>query len=139
MNKGSNIFMKLIVLFTVIPLIELYILFNIAQYTGWVNTILLVLLTGITGAYLAKKEGRQIIHKIQKELSENRVPGEELINGLCVLVGGALLLTPGIITDLLGFSLILPFFRAIYKRLVKEKFKTMINRGNVHIFYNDDK
>lgn len=137
MRKSGNIFTKLILLFTIIPLIELYVLFKIAEITSWSHTFLIVILTGVTGAYLAKKEGRQIISRIQMEVSASRVPGEELINGLCVLIGGALLLTPGIITDILGFSLILPFTRLIYKNWVKVMLKKMISKGNVNIYYND--
>jgi UPF0716 protein FxsA len=124
-------------LFTIVPLFELYLLFKIAKFTSWSSTFLLVISTGVIGAYMAKKEGKQIIIRIQNEIGVGRVPGEELINGLCVLIGGALLLTPGILTDILGFSLIIPFTRLMYKRRIKELLKNMINRGNVNIYYND--
>lgn len=135
--RRSNIFTKLILLFTIVPLFELYLLFKIAKFTSWSSTFLLVISTGVIGAYMAKKEGKQIIIRIQNEIGVGRVPGEELINGLCVLIGGALLLTPGILTDILGFSLIIPFTRLMYKRRIKELLKNMINRGNVNIYYND--
>lgn len=137
MNRRGNLFTKLVLLFTVIPFVELYVLIKIAEVTSWGYTILLILITGIAGAYLAKQEGRQIISRIKREISEGRVPGEELINGLCVLIGGALLLTPGIITDALGFSLIIPITRDLYKRWIRVKFKNMINRDSVHIYYDD--
>ena len=126
--KKQSIFTKLVLLFTVMPLVELYVLIEIANITSWSHTILLVIGTGILGAYLAKREGRQIISRIQNELSVGHLPGEELINGLCVLIGGALLLTPGILTDIIGFTLIIPVTRIIYKKWLKEKFSNKIQR-----------
>lgn len=129
---------KLILLFTVIPIIELFLLFRIAKLTSATVAILLVLLTGIAGAYLAKAEGRSIIKKIQADLQQGRMPANELINGLCVLVGGALLLTPGIITDLIGFSLVIPFTRSLFKDLLKEKMEKMLKEGQVNLYYHRD-
>ncbi|WP_243115087.1 FxsA family protein [Natranaerovirga pectinivora] len=126
--KKQNIFTKLVLLFTVMPLVELYVLIEIASKTSWGYTILLVITTGIIGAYMAKSEGKQIISRIQNELSTGHLPGEELINGLCVLIGGALLLTPGILTDIIGFTLIIPVTRIIYKRWIREKFSNKIQR-----------
>ena len=127
---------KLILLFTVTPLVELYVLFKVAEVTSAWATIGLVLITGIAGAYLAKSEGRMILTKIKMELNSGRVPGNELLNGLCVLVGGALLLTPGLITDILGFSLVIPGTREAFKAVVKRKFKGMIEKGDINIrFY----
>lgn len=130
-----NLFMKLVLLFTTVPLVELYLLFQIAQLTSWLWTFMLVIATGMAGAYLAKSEGKGILGRIQMELSQGRIPGEELVNGLCVLVGGVLLLTPGIITDILGFTLIIPDTRNLYKKYLKRKFADMIRRGNVNIYF----
>lgn len=127
---------KLILLFTLTPAVELYILFQIAKVTSLGTTILLVILTGIAGAYLAKSEGRLIINKIKMEINQGRMPGNELINGLCVLIGGALLLTPGIITDVIGFSLVIPITRSVFKAYIKKKFESMIREGQVHFYYN---
>lgn len=131
--KSRNIFTRLVLLFTIIPLIEIFVLFKIAELTNWGHTILLVALTGIIGAYLAKKEGRQIILKIQEQLRMSKMPTEELINGLCVLIGGALLLTPGIFTDMIGFSLILPSSRVLYKIYITKQFNKIINRNIIDL------
>ena len=128
-------FMKLLLLFTITPLVELYILFKVSDITGPLATVLLVLLTGIAGAYLAKSEGRMIIRKIKLQLNSGEIPGNELLNGLCVLIGGALLLTPGLLTDILGFSLVLPGVREIFKGFLKVKFKKMIDEGNINIHF----
>lgn len=134
-SKGKNIFGRLVLLFTLVPIIELYILFQIAKYTSWLTTIVLVITTGIAGAYLAKKEGRGILRRINSDLREGRLPGEELVNGLCVLVGGALLLTPGILTDIAGFTLIIPLTRNIFKGYLKNMFRKMIESGNVNVVF----
>ncbi|MTI69690.1 MAG: FxsA family protein [Firmicutes bacterium] len=126
---------KLILLFTITPIVELYILFQLADVTSPLTTVGLVLITGIAGAYLAKSEGRLILSKIKLELNSGRVPGNQLLNGLCVLIGGALLLTPGIITDILGFTLVIPGTREIYKSIIKRKFKRMIEEGNINIYF----
>jgi UPF0716 protein FxsA len=126
---------KLILLFTITPIVELYILIELSQVTSVLTTIGLVLVTGIAGAYLAKSEGKIILTRIKLELSEGRMPGNELLNGLCVLIGGALLLTPGLITDILGFTLVLPGTREIYKAIIKKKLRNMLDRGNIDIHY----
>lgn len=130
MKKHGNLFTKLILLFTVVPVIELFILFKLASYTNWLATIGLVILTGIAGAHLAKKEGRQIISEIKYQLSEGNMPGEQMVNGLCVLIGGVLLLTPGILTDAFGFTLLIPVTRSFYKQFIMDKFKKIIERGS---------
>lgn len=127
---------KLILLFTLTPIVELFILFKIVEVTSGLTTMLLVLLTGIAGAYLAKSEGKIIITRIKSEINQGTMPGNELINGLCVLIGGALLLTPGIITDIIGFSLVIPMTRLIFKKYIKRKFESVIKEGQVHFHYN---
>ena len=129
---------KLIVLFTAIPIIELMLLLRINQYIGFGYTILLVFMTGVIGAFLAKQQGRGIFHRIKYDMKKGQMPGDELVNGLCVLIGGALLLTPGIITDLVGFSLVIPVTRQQLKQGIKRKMRQMIREGTVHVHYHKD-
>lgn len=126
---------RLILLFTVTPIVELFLLLELSKITSVWTTIGIVLVTGIVGASLAKSQGKLIITKIRVELNEGRMPGDQLINGLCVLVGGALLLTPGIITDILGFSLVVPGTREIFKDIVKKMFSKKLQDGNIGIHY----
>ncbi|MBS3995143.1 MAG: FxsA family protein [Alkaliphilus sp.] len=128
-------FMKLILLFTMTPVVELAILFKINEYIGLGYTIAIVLLTGLVGAYMAKSQGRAILSRIRLEMQEGRMPGDELLNGLCVLVGGVLLLTPGILTDSLGFILVFPITRQMMKIHIKRKLKDMIEEGKVNLFF----
>jgi UPF0716 protein FxsA len=131
--------LRLILLFTLLPIIELALLLRINQSIGIFYTMLLVIITGIAGAWLAKSEGRSIISRIRVEMGQGRMPGDELVNGLCVLIGGAFLLTPGIITDISGFFLIFPFTRSFIKSLIKTKMRQMIREGSVNVYYNKDK
>lgn len=126
---------KLILLFTLVPIIELALLLKLNTYIGLGYTLLIVLITGIVGAYLAKQQGRGILQNIRLEMSQGRMPGDELVNGLCVLIGGAFLLTPGLMTDTAGFILVIPFTRAVIKRVIKARLKSMIEEGTFTFFY----
>ena len=119
-------FGRLLILFIIIPLVELYLLVVVGARVGLPATILLVILTGAWGAYLAKSQGYSILARIQAETAAGRVPTEELIDGLLVLIGGIVLLTPGLLTDLAGFCLMLPGFRAIIRERVKKKFASQV-------------
>lgn len=127
--------MKLILLFTITPLAELTILFKLSDSIGFGYTLGIVLFTGILGAYLAKSQGKQILFRIKYEMNEGRMPGDQLINGLCVLIGGAMLLTPGILTDTVGFLLVIPVTREVVKIYLKEKLSNMIREGNTNIYF----
>jgi UPF0716 protein FxsA len=127
--------MRLILLFTVVPLVELAILFKLNHYIGLGYTLGIVIFTGVLGAYLAKSQGNQILLRIRMDMGEGRMPGDELINGLCVLIGGAMLLTPGILTDTTGFILVIPATRHVVKIYIKNKLKKMIDEGRVNFYF----
>ncbi len=117
---------RLIILFITIPLVEIILLIWVSTRTHWSSTLILVILTGAWGAYLAKSQGYSILAKIQAETAAGRVPTAELIDGLLVLIGGIVLLTPGLLTDLAGFCLMIPGFRAIIRERVKKKFASQV-------------
>lgn len=118
-------FARLAVLFVAVPFIELYLLLELTNYTGSaVATFGLVIFTGILGAWLAKQQGLSTLRRIQQATAEGRMPGKELVDGGMILVAGALLLTPGILTDAFGFSLLMPPCRAVYRKLLKRAFPT---------------
>ena len=117
---------RLIILFITIPLVEIILLIWVSPRTHWSSTLMLVILTGAWGAYLAKSQGYSILARIQAETAAGRVPTKELIDGLLVLIGGIVLLTPGLLTDLAGFCLMLPGFRAIIRERVKKKFASQV-------------
>jgi UPF0716 protein FxsA len=126
-------FFTLFLIFAVIPLIELGILIKIGTVIGTLNTITLVILTAAIGAYMVRMEGIGVLSRIQHNMQEGQFPAEELINGAMVLVAGALLLTPGVCTDVIGFLMVIPVSRNVIKRLIKRYIEKKISSGNIHI------
>lgn len=116
-------FARLVLLFITVPLIEVYLLLRLNEYTGNVmTTIGLILFTGFVGAWLAKQQGLSTISKIQQAMSQGRIPAQELVDGGMILFAAALLVTPGILTDAFGFSLLIPACRGVYRKLLKQWF-----------------
>jgi len=123
----------LLVLFTVVPLVELYLLLWIGDLMGFWPTVGLVLLTGVIGATLAKLEGLRVLGQWQSALAEGRVPEAGVLDGLLVLVGGILLVTPGILTDVFGFSLLIPPTRQVVARFLRKRVERGIEKGTVRV------
>ena len=121
----------LILLFTAVPLIELALLIKIGQYMGVFTTIAIVLVTGVLGAYLAKVQGLVTLNRIQEDMSQGKMPADKLFDGVLILCSGILLLTPGLLTDLVGFVGLIPFTRDLVKKWLRQKVKDMIDRGEV--------
>jgi UPF0716 protein FxsA len=123
----------ILLLLIVIPACEIGVLLLSGQLIGVWTTIGLIILTGILGAYLAKKQGMETLKRAQMDMQYGRVPGEAILDGVCVLVGGVLLLTPGFITDATGFLLLLPQTRIMFKGLLKKGLRAWIDKGNITI------
>ncbi|MGB0228108.1 MAG: FxsA family protein [bacterium] len=113
--------LKLFLAFTLIPLVEIYLLIKLGQNFGAITSILLVIFTGILGAYLARMEGLRTLFRIQETMREGRMPGEELLDALLIAIAGLVLITPGFITDVVGFLLLFPFTRMLAKNWLKER------------------
>ena len=107
---------QLLFLFCVVPFVELWLLLAVAERTSALATLALVIFTGIVGAGLARQQGFSVLQKLQSEMAANRVPTTALADGAMILVAGALLLTPGILTDAFGFSLLVPPIRVLYRK-----------------------
>lgn len=117
-------FGRLLFLFIVVPLIDLFLLLWISRFTGpWV-TVALVIATGTIGAWLARHQGAFVKRQIQDRLSNQKMPTDLLGDGAMIMLAAGLLLTPGLLTDLLGFSLLLPACRGVYKRVLANRFKS---------------
>ncbi|OGD33860.1 membrane protein FxsA [Candidatus Atribacteria bacterium RBG_16_35_8] len=125
-------FTKLLILFLIIPVTELYILIEVGKKIGSLSTIGVIILTGIIGTYLVKNEGFMILRKIQNDLNEGIMPGDSLIQGAIILAGGILLLTPGFVTDILGFIFLMPVSRSIVKKYLLKWLKGKIKEGNFY-------
>jgi UPF0716 protein FxsA len=118
----------------VIPALEIGILVLAGQVIGVVPTVLMIIATGVAGAYLAKRQGLEAIRRAQQDMQYAQFPGDVIIDGLCILVGGVLLLTPGFITDATGFLLLLPPTRKLFKPFIYKLFKRWFNKGNLIIY-----
>jgi UPF0716 protein FxsA len=119
----------LILLFTVLPAAELYILVKVGTYIGAFNTVLLIILTGVYGAYWARLEGLRTWVNFHQDLERGIMPADRIFDGLLILIGGVLLITPGLITDIIGFLLIFPFSRRLVKAWLIHKIKDKIDKG----------
>ncbi len=114
---------RLLLLFIVVPFVELAILLWLADITTWQFTLALIIVTGIVGSALARVQGWKTWRKIQTEMAAGRMPGDALVEGLLIQAAGLLLITPGILTDVFGFSLLIPGTRRWYRRRLTEWFK----------------
>ncbi len=102
----------LLLVFVVVPIVELAVIIQVGQSIGVLNTIGLLILVGAVGAWLAKREGLAVYRRFRRQVEAGVVPGREIADGFMVLMAGALLLTPGFVTDILGLLLLLPPVRA---------------------------
>jgi len=124
-------FIKLLFVFTLVPIIELYVLIEAGHQIGFGPTVGMVLLTGIAGAYLARRQGFDLINRIQADLNRGHIPADEMMDGAMILAGGLLLLTPGFCTDLFGFCLLTPITRKFFKAWLMRWLELKIQQGKV--------
>jgi len=125
-------FTKLLILFVIVPVTELYILIEVGKKIGSLTTIGIIILTGIIGAYLVKSQGFMILRKIQNDLNDGIMPGDSLIQGAIILAGGVLLLTPGFVTDIVGFIFLIPVSRNVVKKYLLKWLKGKVKEGNFY-------
>lgn len=130
----APMFALLLLAFTVVPAIELYLLISVGAKIGGFNTIAIVIATGIVGAALAKSQGLAVLQKIQDNLAQGQLPTGQILHGLLIFGGGLLLLTPGFLTDLLGLSMVFPGTRFAWVMFLKNRFKKGIQKGNIHFY-----
>lgn len=121
---------RLFLLFTLVPVAELYLLITIGGALGAPATVGLVLATGIIGATLAKREGMRVLREWQSAVQQGRMPKEGITSSLLVLIGGVLLVTPGVLTDIVGLAMLVPFTRKIAAKYLQER---VAKRLDVHV------
>jgi UPF0716 protein FxsA len=131
LSKGLPVLTRLFILFTIVPIIEVYLIIKAGQIIGPLPTVLLLLAISSAGAWLVRAQGFQTMRSIRSELAEGRLPAAQLMDGAMVLVGGVLLLTPGFFTDLLGLFFLIPITRAQIMRLAGYWLRQRINRGTI--------
>ena len=117
-NRGRQVAIALFVIFIVVPLAELYVLIQVGQVIGVWWTILLLIADSIFGSWLIKGEGGRAWRALQERINSGKVPTKELADGVLVVIGGALMLSPGFVSDVFGMLLILPFTRPVFRRLL---------------------
>jgi UPF0716 protein FxsA len=125
---------RLFVLFTVVPLVELYLLIVIGRTFGAGPTIGLVLLTGALGAWFARLEGARVIRRWQEAMARHELPKDGVIDGFLIFIGGLMLIAPGILTDIGGLAMVVPPTRRVITRIVRTWLERQIATGRVQVY-----
>jgi UPF0716 protein FxsA len=120
-------FFKLFLALTLIPLVEIYLLIKIGSHLGAFNTVFIVILTALLGAWLARLEGGKTMTKVRESLNRGELPAEEMLDAMLILVAGIVLLTPGFVTDLAGLGILVPQIRYWFKRWLRKKFDEWVS------------
>ncbi|MEO0559085.1 MAG: FxsA family protein [Bacteroidota bacterium] len=126
-------FGRLFALFVIVPVLDLVVLVWAGERIGFWPTVGLILLTALVGSWLSKREGLAAWQAVQRKLATGGLPGPELIDGLLILVSGALLLTPGFLTDIAGLMGLIPVTRALARRVLSTRFKRAVESGQVRV------
>jgi UPF0716 protein FxsA len=119
---------RLFLLFTLVSVVEVYLLLKVAQITSWWVTAAMVFVPGILGAWLAKREGAKAIREVGAALSLQREPTEAILDGAIVLVAAAFLIAPGVLTDLTGLALLVPPVRRMVREAIRARVRRAIDR-----------
>lgn len=130
---------RLLLLFVVLPAVELGLLIEIGSRIGTGATLALIVATGIVGASLARRQGLGVLRVLQSETAAGRLPAGSLVDGVIILVAGALLVTPGVLTDAFGFLCLVPAFRRMVKRSLLRRLERAAQEGRfeVHVYTED--
>ena len=131
-------FSILFLLFVGVPLVELWLLLQVGEQMGTLPTLALVVGTGIVGANLARREGMRTIEKVNKAMAQGQMPQEALLDGLAIFLGGTLLLTPGILTDIVGFSLLFPLTRPVLLGMVSGWIEKKMQSGHASVTFHQN-
>ena len=123
--------MILFLLFIVFPIAELYVIIRVGSSIGFLNTLGLIVLVAVVGSWLVKREGTRVWRKFNDSVSQGRVPTREIVDGVLILAAGALLLTPGFLTDVIGVLALFPPTRAVFRTMLLKRAQrgTVIVRG----------
>lgn len=117
----------LALLFLVVPILELYVLLQVGHAIGALNTVALLIAVSVVGAWMSKRQGLNVLQRVKTQLERGQMPGAELVDGLLVFFAGALLLTPGFLSDCLAIALLLPPVRAVVRRMVRNWFERRVD------------
>ena len=124
---------RLFALFLIMPIVELALLVQVDKLIGFWPTIGIIICTGLLGGVLAKREGLSVWQRFNDRMAKGGLPGEELLDGVIILMAGALLITPGVLTDLLGFMGLLPPTRAIIRNIAMKRIRKAMQKGSISV------
>jgi len=122
---------QLLIIFIILPILELTVLLRLDNAIGLFQTIILIFLTGIIGAWLVRQQGINILFRIKKEINNGNIPAKEMIDGVMLLIAGAVLITPGLITDTFGFLLLIPYTRNFIRKWIRNRIEKYVNSGYI--------
>lgn len=125
--------LRLFLLFSVVPVIEIWLLIKVGRIIGALPTVGLLLVVSLAGAWLARSQGLRIVTAIRDELAAGRLPAAHLLDGAMILAGGILLLTPGFFTDFLGLFFLVPATRTLLKRWLRKRLERGLSRNTIII------
>ncbi len=128
----------LLLIFIGLPILELALLFEVHGVVGFLPTVLLVFATGIIGATLVRQQGLHTLQTIRRELNIGNLPAPQLMDGVMILVAGAFLVTPGLLTDTLGFALLIPAFRTWIRQTIINRLEKNIQGGFVEMRHHPE-
>ncbi len=120
---------KLLVLFILVPTVELALLIEVGRHIGTLATLALIAGTGALGAFFARRQGLRTLHQVRREINAGGLPAGSIVDGVIILLAAALLLTPGILTDALGFLCLVPAFRTVLKRTLWVRLVRTVREG----------
>lgn len=129
----------LVLIFIAVPLVELYVIIQVGQLIGALPTIGLLLLDSLLGAVLLRAQGRAAWRRFNTALAERRVPASEIFDGVLVIFGGALLLTPGFVTDAFGLLLLVPATRSLIRHWLATRIRTRLAAGGRAVFWSHER
>ena len=127
---------KLILLFILVPFVELFLLIEMGQLVGTWPTLGLIIFTGVTGAYLARRQGLQVLRRLQSDIQGGGLPAEAIFDGVFVLVAALLLMTPGVLTDLMGLLCLFPPTRRLIKQFIWSRIERALRNGQLFVDYS---
>ncbi len=124
---------RLLLLFIVLPTVELALLIELGRRIGTLETLGLIVVTGAVGAAMARSQGLRVLSRVREEISAGAMPASSLLDGVLILLAAALLVTPGILTDAFGFLCLVPGFRTLVKREAVRRIERAIDEGRVQV------
>lgn len=127
---------SLLLLFIALPALELVLLIELGQRIGSLETIAVIVLTGVAGASMARNQGLRVLSHVQRQLASGQMPTDALVDGIMILLASALLVTPGIMTDAFGFLCLIPRFRSRVKAELVRRFERAVVGNQIHVHFD---